>query len=87
MVAAFIFVAAMSNVTAQEITSSINGTVLTPDGQAAIGVSATVTDSRDGRRQSVTADSRGVISFRSISPGGPYTVRISGQGLWGPRNY
>lgn len=78
LVAAFAFAAGSAS--AQEITSSIEGTVLTPDGQPAMGVSATVTDSRDGRSRSATADSRGVIAVRSISPGGPYTIRISGSG-------
>ena len=62
---------------AQGITASINGTVLQPNGQPAAGARATVTDTRDGRVQSTTADSRGVINFRSISAGGPYTVRIT----------
>ena len=63
LMAAFAFAA--TNVSAQEITSSIEGTVLTPDGQPAAGVVATVTDSRDGRTQSTSADSRGVVTFRS----------------------
>jgi hypothetical protein len=69
-----------TSVTAQEITSSIQGTVLGPDGQAVTGATATVTDSRDGRSQSSSSDGRGVVSFRSVSPGGPYTVRISADG-------
>jgi hypothetical protein len=78
LVATFAF--AVSTVSAQEITASIEGTVLTPDGQAAAGVTATVTDSRDGRSQTTAADARGVIAFRSVSAGGPYTIRISGTG-------
>ena len=78
LIAAFAFAA--TSVSAQEITSSIEGTVVTPDGQPAVGVVATVTDSRDGRTQSTSADSRGVVTFRSVSAGGPYTVRISGSG-------
>ena len=69
-----------NNVAAQEITSSITGIVRTPEGQAATSVTATLIDSRDGRRQSVSSDDRGTIHFRSISPGGPYTVRISAEG-------
>ncbi len=69
-----------TNVTAQEITSSVQGTVLGPNGQAVAGATATVTDSRDGRSQSTTSDSRGVVNFRSVSAGGPYTVRISADG-------
>ncbi len=67
-----------TTVSAQEITSSVTGTVLQPDGSPAAGVTATIIDSRDGGRRSVRADNRGVISFRSISAGGPYTVRIDG---------
>jgi outer membrane receptor for ferrienterochelin and colicin len=68
----------VANVSAQQITSSVRGTVLQPDGQPAAGVLATITDSRDGARQSVTADDNGAIYFRSVSAGGPYTVRIDG---------
>ena len=78
LIAAFAFAA--TSVTAQEITSSIVGTVLTPDGQPAAGVVASVTDSRDGRTVTAAADARGIVSFRSVSAGGPYTVRISGSG-------
>jgi len=70
----------MTSVSAQEITASIEGTILTPDGQPAVGVTAVVTDARDGRSKSTSADSSGAINFRSVSPGGPYTIRISGAG-------
>jgi len=80
-VATIVPVALISNdVAAQAITSSISGTVLTADGQPAAGAAATVTDSRDGRVQRATADARGIIHFRSVSPGGPYTVRVSREG-------
>ena len=69
-----------TTVSAQEITSSVTGTVLQPDGSPAAGVTATIIDSRDGGRRSVRADNRGVISFRSISAGGPYT-RITGASI------
>lgn len=72
------FAMSVASVSAQEITSNVTGTVLQPDGQPAAGVTATITDSRDGARRTVSADSRGVITFRSISAGGPYTVRIDG---------
>jgi hypothetical protein len=78
LVAAFAFAA--GTVSAQEITGSIEGTVLTPDGQPAVGITAVVTDARDGRSKSARADDRGIISFRSMSPGGPYTIYITGSG-------
>ncbi len=80
LIAAFVIAASMTSVSAQEITAAIQGTVLTPDGQPAAGVIAVVTDSRDGRSQSATTDSRGVVNFRSVGAGGPYTIRISGSG-------
>lgn len=69
-----------TNVTAQEVTSSIEGTVLLSSGQPATGATATVTDSRTGSAQAAAADANGVIRFRSMSAGGPYTVRISASG-------
>ncbi len=69
-----------TNVSAQEITSSIEGTVLQPNGQPATAATATVTDSRTGARQAAAADTNGVIRFRSMSAGGPYVVRISASG-------
>ncbi|MBT8078694.1 MAG: TonB-dependent receptor [Gammaproteobacteria bacterium] len=69
------------SVSAQEITASINGTVLAPNGQPASGVMATITDNRDGRRQTTTTDARGVVNFRSIKAGGPYTIRLTGSGF------
>jgi hypothetical protein len=74
------FVVISSDVSAQEITSAITGTVLLPNGQPATGASAVVTDSRDGRRQTSSADDRGIVHFRSVSPGGPYTIRITAEG-------
>lgn len=67
-----------SEVNAQGITATIEGTIVQPDGQPAVGVSATITDVRDGARRTVSADSRGVVVFRGISAGGPYSVRIAG---------
>ena len=69
-----------TDASAQEITASIEGTVLLPGGQPAAGALATVTDSRDGRVQSATADARGVVYFRSVESGGPYSMRISTSG-------
>ena len=69
-----------TNVAAQEITSAIQGTILRADGSPATDATATITDSRDGARRTATADSRGVVNFRSIGAGGPYTVRVVESG-------
>ncbi len=70
----------MGTASAQEITSSITGTVLGPDGSPVSSASASVTDNRDGRTVSAQADDRGIVTFRGLEAGGPYTVRIGGQG-------
>ena len=44
LVAAFVIAASITSVSAQEITAAIEGTVLAPNGQPAVGVVATVID-------------------------------------------
>ena len=80
LVAAFVIAASMTSVSAQDITSAIEGTVLAPNGQPAVGVVATITDGRDGRSSSTSTDSSGTLHFRAMGAGGPYTIRISGSG-------
>lgn len=63
---------------AQEITSSIRGTVTTPAGNPAAGYTVVVTDTRTGSRQQTTTNANGNFSVRSLTVGGPYTIRVSG---------
>ena len=62
----------------QEITSTIRGTVTTPAGNPAAGYTVVVTDTRTGSRQTLTTSANGTFSARSLTVGGPYTIRVSG---------
>lgn len=62
----------------QEITTSIRGTVTTPAGNPASGYTVVVTDTRTGARQTTTTNASGNFSVRSLTVGGPYTIRVSG---------
>lgn len=62
----------------QEITSSIRGTVTTPAGAPAAGLTVIVTDTRNGNRTVVTTSASGTFNARSLTTGGPYTIRIEG---------
>lgn len=62
----------------QEITSTIRGTVTTPAGNPAAGLTVVVTDTRTNSRQTTTTSANGTFSVRSLTVGGPYTIRVSG---------
>jgi hypothetical protein len=61
---------------AQEITTVVRGTVLTPDGAPASGVSVSVTDTRTGAVRRVTTGANGGFNVRGLSAGGPYEIRV-----------
>ncbi len=61
---------------AQEITGSVRGTVLTPSGEHAAGTSVTVTDTRTGSSRQVTANESGAYNVRGLTVGGPFTIRF-----------
>lgn len=62
----------------QEITSTIRGTVTTPAGNPAVGYTVVVVDTRTGSRQETTTNAGGNFSVRSLTVGGPYTIRVTG---------
>lgn len=68
--------AASVPVIAQEITSSIRGTVMSEAGQAITGATVTVTDTRTGSTKTTTTNANGAFSVRSLTVGGPYTIRV-----------
>jgi len=74
--ALLLFLAAPVVSNAQEITTTIRGTVTTPDGDPAAGESITVTDTRNGSRRSVTTNASGSFAVRGLIVGGPYTIRV-----------
>jgi outer membrane receptor for ferrienterochelin and colicin len=73
---AFAFLAVPVASNAQEISTTVRGTVLTPDGAPAAGVSVTVTDTRTGAVRSVTTTDAGAFNVRGLPVGGPYEIRV-----------
>jgi hypothetical protein len=61
---------------AQETTTAVRGTVMAPDGSPAAGQTVTVTDTRTGSMRTVTTNDRGAFDVRSLTVGGPYTIRV-----------
>ena len=67
-------------VIAQQITSTIQGTVYAPNGSVVAGASVTITDTRTGSSTTATTNNNGLFSARGLAVGGPYSVRVtSGQ--------
>ncbi len=64
---------------AQEITTTIRGTVSAPDGSAAAAQTVTVTDTRTNSVRSVTTSIDGAFTVRGLKVGGPYTIRVQSQ--------
>ncbi len=61
---------------AQEITTTVRGTVTTPDGGPAAGAAITITDTRTNSRRSTTTSASGSFTVRGLGVGGPYTIRV-----------
>jgi len=61
-------------VIAQEITSSIRGSVVDASGNAQAGVQVVVTHVPSGSRSTFTSNNSGAFVARGLRPGGPYTV-------------
>ncbi len=65
---------------AQQTTSSLRVSVLTPDGTPSTNASITVTDNRTGSSRSATVTSAGSLTLTGLRIGGPYTVKASAVG-------
>ena len=61
---------------AQETTSEVRGNITGPNGEAAAGVSVTITDMRTGRIRQGTTSSSGRVVIGGLAVGGPYTVSM-----------
>lgn len=70
-------------VAAQQITTSIQGTVLDEAGNPLSGATVTVTDTRTGAARTVTTGSAGSFSAPNLVTGGPYTVSANAPGYEG----
>ena len=62
---------------AQETTSEVRGNITGPNGEAATGVSVTITDTRTGRTKRATTNSSGRVIVGGLAVGGPYTVSMA----------
>jgi len=72
--------AASVPVIAQEITSSIRGTVVSSSGSTIANAEVTVTHADSGSRSTFTTNAQGVFFARGLRPGGPYTVSVAASG-------
>ena len=60
----------------QATTSGIRGNISGSNGEAAAGVSVTVTDTRTGRAKQATTSNSGRVVIAGLAVGGPYTVSM-----------
>jgi hypothetical protein len=62
---------------AQETTTTIRGTVTTPDGGPAASQLITVTDTRTASVRTTRTNDNGQFTVRGLPVGGPYTLRVT----------
>ncbi|MBB4211606.1 TonB-dependent receptor-like protein [Rhodothalassium salexigens DSM 2132] len=65
---------------AQQIASTVRGTVTTDDGAAIAGATVTIRDTRTGRTTVRATDKDGAFLAPSLQVGGPYTVTVESSG-------
>ncbi|WP_095011710.1 TonB-dependent receptor [Tsuneonella mangrovi] len=70
-------------VAAQQITSSIQGTVTDDAGKPVAGATVVVTDTRTGAARTLTTGTDGNFNATNLTSGGPYSVSASASGLEG----
>lgn len=68
---------------AQQITSSIQGTVQDDSGNALSGATVVVTDTRTGASRTTVTSADGRFSAQNLVVGGPYTVAVNAPGFEG----
>ncbi|HET9335664.1 MAG TPA: TonB-dependent receptor, partial [Sphingomicrobium sp.] len=68
---------------AQQITTSIQGQVTSESGAPIGNAVVTVTDTRTGASQQITANSEGLFSAQNLTTGGPYTITATAEGHQG----
>ncbi|TCD04799.1 hypothetical protein EYB45_04415 [Erythrobacteraceae bacterium CFH 75059] len=68
---------------AQEITSTIQGTVLDDSGNPVAGATVIVTDTRTGASRTSVTGAAGTFVVQNLVTGGPYTVSANAEGLEG----
>ena len=68
---------------AQQITTSIQGTVSDEDGNPIAGAVVVVIDTRTNATRTITTGSGGSFNAPNLTSGGPYTVTVSAPGFEG----
>lgn len=62
---------------AQQITSGIEGRVVTETGESIAGASVSITDTRTGQTRKLTTGNDGFFRAETLTTGGPYTITAS----------
>jgi len=62
---------------AQQTSSSVRGSVATPDGQPAAGATVSVTDTRTNATRTTTTNEDGVFNVRGLAIGGPFEIVVT----------
>ena len=75
-VAAIAATALVTPVQAQQITSTIQGVVVSPTGAPVADAAVSITDTRTGRTASRTTDANGTFRATGLEVGGPYSVLV-----------
>lgn len=70
-------------VTAQQITSGVEGQVVDDAGMPVSGATVVVTDTRTGQQRTLQTDSNGNFRTASLIPGGPFTITATADGFEG----
>jgi hypothetical protein len=65
---------------AQQVTSSVRGTVVDGSGAPVGGATVTITDSRTGTSRTVRTSANGQFQIANLEVGGPYEVRVGASG-------
>lgn len=68
---------------AQQITSGVQGVVVSDDGAAIAGATVEITDTRTGATRTLTTDATGLFRADGLVTGGPYTISAAASGYEG----
>jgi len=70
-------VTAPTSAVAQQVTSSVRGTVVDPSGAPVGNATVTITDTRTGTSRTVRTGANGQFQVSNLEVGGPYEVRVA----------
>lgn len=70
-------------VAAQQITSGIEGKVVSDTGESIVGASVAITDTRTGQTRTITTGNDGFFRAETLTTGGPYTITATAPNFEG----